>query len=184
MPMEIRMWTDEGIGSCTRCNTERLLFSADGAAALCSVCTLADDRTARAKVLRSLPDPDPVERPARGARPLDALGERQRERRRLLTEKGLCNMCGMEPMRPGKKVGEICTNKYFGRPAKAKAKPRRNRVAMPSYLKDRRARRFKAGLCHDCPCPRMPDSTRCAVCAETNRQNALRRLERKRKEAA
>lgn len=175
------MWLDVGIAPCTRCNTERRLFGKDGDWALCSVCTLADDRAERALALRSLPDPCPVDRSSREARPLDAHGELQRERRRLLTEKGLCNMCGKEPARPGKKVGEICTNKYFGRP---KEKSKRNRVAMPVYTKERRARRFKAGLCHDCPSSRMSDSTRCAVCAETNRQNALRRLERKRKAAA
>ena len=45
------MWTDEGIGSCTRCGTERRLFSADGEAALCSVCTIDDSKTRIARWL-------------------------------------------------------------------------------------------------------------------------------------
>lgn len=159
------MWLDEGIGPCTRCATERRLFSADGASALCSVCTLDDDRTAKAQALRALPDPgDPMEHgessdPA-PEKPRSAIAEQQRQRRLRLEAGGFCNICGKEPPRPRKKTGEKCARKYYGWMG-----PTRKAIREKAYREERLA----SGVCIECGGRREPDGVRCSLCQELNR---------------
>ena len=144
------MWTDEGYGKCTRCTDYRLLFSTKGRPWLCSVCTLTDAKAVRAHEL--------LEAPVKAL--TTTVAERQKSRRLRFEAAGLCNICGKETPRAGKKTGEYCSKRYF---------------VQAAY----RARRAASGACMECPTGRHePNSPRCADCRERNRRNATARYAR------